>query len=228
MDIFRPQTLIKEGRIVKIADIDPTKSYAQLGVFQEGNRQRGAANADTYKSYVIPLSELLSPPTNTKSYASFGDKGLQTTSINVATSIEVANSLPYNTPDITATVDGGGKRSVINFATAGVYNFELIIQALRSTVGASNENMRVWLRQNTVDVPTTTKVVNFSRFPEESETIISLSYYVQVAAGDKVQIMWSVSDKFIEITPIGGNSAQPNPDAYPAGDCVTLNINKIS
>lgn len=228
MNIFRPQTLIKEGRIVKIADIDPTKSYAQLGVFQEGNRQRGAANADTYKSYVIPLSELLSPPTNTKSYASFGDKGLQITSINVATSIEVANSLPYNTPDITATVDGGGKRSVINFTTAGVYNFQIVIQARRSVPGASNEDMRIWLRKNGGDITTTSRVINFSRFPDESETIISLSYYVQVTAGDRVQMMWSVSDKFIEITPIGGNSAQPDPAAYPTGDCVTLNIEKIS
>lgn len=221
MEITNIEALIAQGKILKPTDLDPANDYLIVGKFQNGNRKKGG-DGNNYPAYVIPAGSI----STSKSFASFGSKNLQSTTQDTATLVKLDNgSLPYNTPDITLS---GAGLTTINFATAGVYNFELIIQALRSTVGASNENMRVWLRQNTVDVPTTTKVVNFSRFPEESETIISLSYYVQVAAGDKVQIMWSVSDKFIEITPIGGNSAQPNPDAYPAGDCVTLNINKIS
>lgn len=62
MDIFKPQYLIKEGRIVALSDIDPTKAYLQLGLFQDGNRQSNAANADTYKPYVIPISALVGTP----------------------------------------------------------------------------------------------------------------------------------------------------------------------
>ena len=223
MELVNIEALIAQGKILNPADLDPANDYLIVGKWQKGSRKNGG-DGNNYPAYVIPAGSI----STSKSYASFGDKGLQTTSINVATSIEVANSLPYNTPDITATVDGGGKRSVINFTTAGVYNFQIVIQARRSVPGASNEDMRIWLRKNGGDITTTSRVINFSRFPDESETIISLSYYVQIAAGDKVQIMWSVSDKFIEITPIGGNSAQPDPAAYPTGDCVTLNIEKIS
>lgn len=59
MDILRIQDLIKAGRITKLSEIDPTKAYLQYGLYQSGNRQNNASNADTYKSYVIPLSELL-------------------------------------------------------------------------------------------------------------------------------------------------------------------------
>ena len=59
MDIFNIQNLINEGKIVKLSDIDPTKAYLQLGVFQNGNREKGAGNANTYESYAIPISELI-------------------------------------------------------------------------------------------------------------------------------------------------------------------------
>jgi hypothetical protein len=60
MDIFNIQSLIKEGKLVGASDIDPTASYLQVGVFQTGNRRAGASNPDTYPSYAIPLSQVLS------------------------------------------------------------------------------------------------------------------------------------------------------------------------
>lgn len=65
MDILRVQDLIKDGRVTTLADIDPTKAYLQYGLFQTGNRQNNASNADAYKSYVIPISELLGGPSIT-------------------------------------------------------------------------------------------------------------------------------------------------------------------
>jgi hypothetical protein len=58
MDIFNIQALIREGRLVELSDIDPTSSYLQVGVFQTGNRQSNAGNADTYPSYAIAISEI--------------------------------------------------------------------------------------------------------------------------------------------------------------------------
>jgi len=65
MDILRIQDLIADGRITKLSDIDPTKAYLQYGLFQTGNRSSNSSNADAYKSYVIPLSELLGTGGNT-------------------------------------------------------------------------------------------------------------------------------------------------------------------
>lgn len=58
MDIVKIQSLIAQGKLVKLEDIDPSKSYVQLGVYQAGNRQKGAANANTYAPYAIALDEL--------------------------------------------------------------------------------------------------------------------------------------------------------------------------
>lgn len=54
---FIIQPLITEGKVVTLADIDPTTTYAQIGVWQDNQRQAGSSG-NAYPSYVIPLSEL--------------------------------------------------------------------------------------------------------------------------------------------------------------------------
>ena len=58
MDQFKVQSLISQGNVVKLSDIDADKTYLQVGVFQEGNRQKGAGNANTYAPYAIAVSEI--------------------------------------------------------------------------------------------------------------------------------------------------------------------------
>lgn len=57
MDIVKIQTLIAQGRVVELADIDPTQSFVQIGIYQPDNRKIGSAN-NAYPPFVIPLSEL--------------------------------------------------------------------------------------------------------------------------------------------------------------------------
>lgn len=54
---FIIQPLITDGKVVKLADIDPETSYLQVGVWQDNQRQAGSSS-NSYPSYVIPLSEL--------------------------------------------------------------------------------------------------------------------------------------------------------------------------
>jgi hypothetical protein len=58
MDIVKIQTLIKQGRVVALSDIDPNESYLQIGVYQPNNRKIGPADANAYAPFVIPLSEV--------------------------------------------------------------------------------------------------------------------------------------------------------------------------
>ena len=58
MDIFKIQSLINDRRVVTANDIDPTESYLQVGVFQQGNSRISSGNADAYPSYAIPISEI--------------------------------------------------------------------------------------------------------------------------------------------------------------------------
>jgi hypothetical protein len=58
MDILNIQALISRGRLVTSADIDPTETYVQIGVYQPGNRQNASGNPDAYASYTIAISEI--------------------------------------------------------------------------------------------------------------------------------------------------------------------------
>lgn len=58
MDIFKPQSLISENKIVQASDIDLTEAYVQIGLYQPNANKYKSGNANAYKSYVIALSEL--------------------------------------------------------------------------------------------------------------------------------------------------------------------------
>lgn len=59
MDILNVQSLITQGLVTDIANIDPNKAYIVAGVYQPGNRQLGAGG-NAYPSYAIPVSDFLS------------------------------------------------------------------------------------------------------------------------------------------------------------------------
>lgn len=58
MDILKIQSLITQGKIVSASNIDLDNSYLQVGVYQQGNRKKGASDANAYPSYAIPVSQV--------------------------------------------------------------------------------------------------------------------------------------------------------------------------
>ena len=73
MDIVKIQTLIAQGRVVELTDINPAEAYLQLGVYQNNNRKIGSGDANTYAPYVIPVSEIIPvfPPPSLQSVLEF-------------------------------------------------------------------------------------------------------------------------------------------------------------
>lgn len=85
MDIVKIQALISQGKIVTSTDVDPTKVYVQVGVYQEGTRQQASGDANAYAPYVISLDEIIggntTPTTGTvilKATISLKDSAIQT------------------------------------------------------------------------------------------------------------------------------------------------------
>lgn len=85
MDIVKIQALISQGKIVTSTDVDPTKVYVQVGVYQEGTRQQASGDANAYAPYVISLDEIIggntTPTTGTvilKATISLKDPAIQT------------------------------------------------------------------------------------------------------------------------------------------------------
>lgn len=59
IDPYNIQTLIAQGKLIQVADLDPNKTYLELGVYQEGNRQIAPGNANSYPSYAVTLQDVL-------------------------------------------------------------------------------------------------------------------------------------------------------------------------
>lgn len=94
MNVDNIQALIAQKKIVLLTDIVPADAYVQIGVFQNGNRKNGAADANTYAPYAISINELLTgivpvPVANNGLFVAagavkLGGTLLQNTAINVA------------------------------------------------------------------------------------------------------------------------------------------------
>ena len=114
MDIFNIQGLIADGKIVSMLDIDPTKAYIQIGVWQPGNRENGSGNANAYAPYVIPVSAFAA-----SSYGLIQNNGNPLT--------------PRNTLNFTGTgftiIDIGGK-TTINFTVPPPFNGNTLVTCI--------------------------------------------------------------------------------------------------
>jgi hypothetical protein len=128
MDIFNIQALIREGRLVGASDINPTTSYLQVGVFQTGNRQSNASNADTYPSYAIPISEIAGNSVSNKNIivvdSVFGDDA----------SAAAAGNYDFNKPfqTIDNAIANANNRDTLWLMPGGIYfvNNNLLDKAL--------------------------------------------------------------------------------------------------
>ena len=58
MDIFRIQSLIKEGRLLTSTNVDQEHTFLQVGVYKPNNRKIGSGDANTYPSFAISIEEL--------------------------------------------------------------------------------------------------------------------------------------------------------------------------
>jgi hypothetical protein len=86
--------------------------------------------------------------------------------------------------------------SRITFANAGVYNLEFSIQ-LSKTNGSSSD-IYLWLRQQNFDVPFSATAMTIQG--NTQKLVAAWNFYVTVAAGDNVQIMWTSTDTSVQIT----------------------------
>jgi hypothetical protein len=101
-----------------------------------------------------------------------------------------ALAIPFDTTDTSNEVylDPLDNTKVV-FALAGYYNVQFSIQLVNAT--SSIDNVILWFRQNTIDIPNTAGVVSV---PSKhaggiGAAIISWNLIVEVNAGDNIQLM---------------------------------------
>lgn len=134
-------------------------------------------------------------PGGVRYYGSFYDTSLQT---NVTPGTGIPMRL--NSTDVSngVSVVGGTQITVAN---AGVYNLQFSAQ-IAQTVSPANI-VAIWMRKNGTDVPWTNTEVTLQG--NGARYVAAWNFFISLAAGDSVQLVWSSPQPGMQIISTPGN-----------------------
>ena len=143
---------------------------------------------------------------DTVPYGAFQDSTDQT-----AASATAAYAITFNTTDFSNGVYLSNS-SRLNVRNTGLYNLEFSIQFKNTST--SSEDVEVWFRKNGTDI-----AASNSRFGlaarkaagDPSHIIGALNFYVELVAGDYVELMWKVSDTGVSIEHYAAGTSPTRP-----------------
>ena len=133
-------------------------------------------------------------------YGSFYD-----TTTQVATVINTATAITFNTTSLTKGVYLGSPTSRVYVDTEGVYNYQISIQ-LDKTSGGTAE-FYIWFRVNGVDVADSASQIRVQG--NNAEIFSALNYLFDLKAGDYVEVMFSVSDLSVQLLAVAATAPVP-------------------
>jgi len=150
-------------------------------------------------------------------YGAFQDSTDQT-----AASTTTAYAVTFNTTDYSSGVSVVSS-SQITVRSAGIYNIQFSLQF----ANADNQiqDVDLWFRKNGSDVAGSNSKFSVPNRHggTDGHLIAALNYYIQLAAGDYVQLMWSTTSTLVTIEQI---PAQTSP-TRPATPSAILTTNKV-
>lgn len=116
------------------------------------------------------------------------------------------NNTDYSN-DVYASVDF----SKIYFNVPGLYNLQISVQLLNFTT--SDDNVTLWFRKNGTDIPASASIeqVNSKHGSGPGATIMALNFYIDIAAGDYVQLAWTsnTGNTVVATYPMGTSPVHP-------------------
>ena len=132
-------------------------------------------------------------------YGSFYD-----TTTQVATTINTATAITFNTTDLSQGVFLSTTSRVM-VDTVGIYDFQISIQLDKTTGGTAE--FYIWLRLNGVDVTDSASQLRLQG--NNAEVFAALNYFFDLKAGDYVEIMFSVTDLSVELAAFAAAAPVP-------------------
>ena len=148
-------------------------------------------------------------------YGSFYSTVTQT-----AAAINTAYGMTFNGTQVANGVTLGTPSSRVTVTYAGIYNFQFSAQ-LDKASGATG-HIYIWIRKNGVDVADSATVVAIQG--TSAETVAAWNFVIQLAAGDYLELMWSVDDINVQIT--AAAAAAPVP-AIPSVLLTVTQVNSV-
>ena len=149
-------------------------------------------------------------------YGAFYDTRTQSGSANVSHSIQ------FNSTDYSAGVTISNNTRIV-LANVGIYNIQFSAQLDRITT-TGVDKIDIWFRKQGLDIPNTNTSVTISGNANTAKIVASWNIYLQLNAGEYVQLMYSVTDLQIKILAQAENLIVP----HPATPSVIVTIEKIN
>ena len=132
-------------------------------------------------------------------YGSFYD-----TTTQVATVINTATAVTFNNTDLSNGVFLSTTSRVM-VDTAGIYNFDTSFQLDKTSGGLAE--FYFWFRLNGTDVPNSASQIRIQG--NNAEIFSSLNYFFNLAAGDYIELMFSVTSLSVELLAVPATAPVP-------------------
>jgi len=136
-------------------------------------------------------------------YGAFSSDQDQTATVNTAT------LMTFNTTDFANEVSISS--SQITVVNAGIYNLQFSVQF--QNTDTAFQDVYIWLRQNGVDIPGSTGFVSVPNrhAGTDGHSIIGWNYFLNMAAGDYIEIYWSVPNAAVTIQHLAASGTPTKP-----------------
>lgn len=139
-----------------------------------------------------------------------------------AASTTTAYAITFNTTDYSFGVAVQSSSQIV-VRSAGVYNIQFSIQF--TNADSQIQDVDLWFRKNGTDVAASNSKfsINERHGSIDGNLIAALNFYIQLAAGDYVQLMWATTSTSVKIEHI---PAQTSP-TRPVTPSAILTVNKV-
>lgn len=136
-------------------------------------------------------------------YGAFSSDQDQTTTANTAT------LMTLNTTDFANEVSISS--SQITVVNAGIYNLQFSAQF--QNTDTAFQDVYIWLRQNGTDISGSTGFISVPNrhAGTDGHTIIGWNYFLNMAAGDYIEIYWSVPNAAVSIQHLAASGTPTKP-----------------
>jgi len=133
-------------------------------------------------------------------YGSFYD-----TTTQLATVINTATAITFNTTDISNGVFIGSPTSRIVVDSEGLYNFALSFQIDKTSGGTAE--FYIWFRLNGVNIANSAGFIRIQG--NNAEIFSAYNLFLDLKANDYVEIMFSVTDLSVEVLAVAATAPVP-------------------
>ena len=173
------------------------------------------------KIILIPFSD--AAEADTAPYGMFSDATDQ-----AATTISAAYAMSYGTTDIANGVYVSNS-SRIYVRNAGVYNFQFSAQFKNST--NDGQDIDIWFRKNNSDISSSNSKFHIPARKSsgaDSHLIATMNIYLDLAAGDYIEIMWRTTDVGVTLEHFASVAAGGLTPAIPATPSIIVTVQYVA